>query len=291
VSVRWHCYYLAVSCGLLMGLSWFGSHPAHAQPAPATPASAGTPPPSGESGANVEVERGRALFKEGVELARDRDFTSAAARFREALAVREAPAVQYNLAAALSQLGEHAEAFNLCQQVIHNPDSPVDVRDHSHKLLEQIMPLTARLTVVASAGGGTPEIAVDGAPLPPVLLGVVRAVSPGAHRVTAARAQEQFFDREVSIPKGTAAIVDVSLIVNESVIVQKELVEVTRTAPPDADDLTTARKRRRRLWSGVAAGIIAVGAGVAVALVLSKPEAQTEAPVAGSLTPGILTWK
>ena len=112
----------------------------------------------------------------------------------------------------------------------------------------------------------------------------------GAHRVTAERERQRFFERELTIPRGTAAIVDVSLIVSESVVVQKELVEVARTREP-ADDGSSVRKRRLRRWSAVAAGVVAVGAGVAVAVVLAKPEAKTEAPVAGTLTPGVLTWK
>jgi hypothetical protein len=279
---------------LLLVLSWLAADLARAQPATPAPAQAApqasTPAPS-DGAASTDIERARALFKQGVELARDRDFANAAARFREALALHEAPAVQYNLAAALSHLREHAEAFNLCQQVMRNAAAPADVQEHSRKLSEQIMPSTARLTVLASAGGGTPEIAVDGEPLPGALLGVVRAVAPGTHTVTAEREQQRFFERAVTIPSGTAAIVDVSLIVSESVIVQKELVEVTRAPDPVADDHGSSRKRRRRLWSGIAAGLVAVGAGVAVALVLSKPGAQTEAPVSGTLTPGVLTWK
>jgi hypothetical protein len=278
---------------LLLVLSWLGADLAHAQsapPAPAPAAQASAPAPSGGA-AGTDIERARALFKQGVELARNRDFADAAVRFREALALHEAPAVQYNLAAALSHLKEHAEAFNLCQQVMRNAAAPADVQEHSRKLSEQIMPSTARLTVLASAGGGTPEIAIDGEPLPGALLGVVRAVAPGTHTVTAEREQQRFFERAVTIPSGTAAIVDVSLIVSESVIVQKELVEVTRAPDPAVDDGSSSRKRRRRLWSGIAAGIVAVGAGVAVALVLSKPDAETEAPVSGTLTPGVLTWK
>jgi hypothetical protein len=36
---------------------------------------------------------------------------------------------------------------------------------------------------------------------------------------------------------------------------------------------------------------VAVGAGVAVALVRSLPERSSQAPVTGSLSPGVLTWK
>lgn len=276
---------------LLLVLSWLGADLARAQPAaPEAPQQASATAASSDP-ASADVDRARALFRQGVELARARDFANAAARFREALALHEAPAVQYNLAAALSQLKEHAEAFNLCQQVMRNPAAPADVQEHSRKLSEQIVPSTARLTVLASAGGGTPEIAVDGEPLPGALLGVVRAVAPGTHTVTAEREQQRYFERSLMIPSGTAAIVDVSLIVSESVVVQRELVEVTRAPDPAADDRSSSRKRRRRLWSGIAAGVVAAGAGVAVALVLSKPDAQTEAPVSGTLTPGVLTWK
>lgn len=241
-----------------------------------------------------DVERARALFKKGVELARTRDFAGAAARFREALALHGAPAIQYNLAAALSQLSQHAEAFNLCQEVIRKSDAPQDVQAHCQKLQDDITPQTARLTVLASSASAQPRVEVDGVPLPDAQLGVPRALAPGVHRVTAERDQARFFEREVSIPLGSSALVDVSLIVTESVVVQKQVVEVAR---PDtqrersAQDLDAQRKRRRRIWSAVAASIVAAGAGVAVAVLLSKPEPKTEAPVTGSLNPGVLTWK
>lgn len=274
--VRFACYLF------LIALTWFVPH-AHAESVTV----------SGQSAESGDVERARALFKQGVELARVRDFASAAARFREALALRSAPAIQYNLAAALSQLGQHAEAFNLCQEVIRSADAPSDLHQHSQKLLAEITPLTARLTVLASSGGAPPEVAVDGVPLPEGELGVARALAPGQHRVTADRDHQRFFEREVSIPQGTSALVNVSLIVTESVVVQKQVVEVMR---PDAHkdqavDEDATRKRRRRIWSAVAASVVAVGAGVAVAVVMSKPEPKTEAPVTGSLSPGVLTWR
>ncbi len=279
---------------LLSVLYWLAVEPTRADglgPAAAPAVGAATAPEP--STANHDVEQARILFKQGVELARSRDFASAAARFREALALRSAPAVKYNLAAALSQLGEHAEAFNLCQQVIHSSDAPADVQAHCRTLMEEVTPHTARLTVLASAGGDTPDIAVDGVPLPADQLGFARALPPGGHRVTAERNHERFFEREVSIPLGTAALVNVSLIVTESVVVQKQLVEVSRPErdKDQAAEDSATRKRRRRLWSGIAAGVVAVGAGVAVALVLSKPERSTQAPVTGSLSPGVLTWK
>jgi hypothetical protein len=285
------------SCWLLLILSWFAAQATRADSPGAAAAEAvgATTAPELSTGApaNQDVERARVLFKQGVELARARDFANAAARFREALALRSAPAVQYNLAAALSQLGEHAEAFNLCQQLIRSPEAPADVQAHSQKLMGEIAARTARLTVLASAGGDTPEIAIDGVPLPADQLGFARALPPGTHRVTAERNHERFFEREVSIPLGTAALVNVSLIVTESVVVQKQLVEVARPEQhrdQAADDHAT-RKRRRWLWSAIAAGVVVVGAGVAVALVLSKPERSTQAPVTGSLSPGVLTWK
>jgi hypothetical protein len=283
---------------LLLVLSWFFAGRTRAEsPQPLAPldtASVEAPVLSDSAAASVDVDRARVLFKQGVELARARDFARAAARFREALTLRSAPAVQYNLAAALSQLGQHAEAFNLCQQVIRSSAAPADVQAHSRELLLDITPLTARLTVLASVGDGTPDIAVDGEPLPADQLGIARALSPGAHRVTAERDHARFFEREVSIPVGTAALVNVSLIVTENVVVQKQLVEVVRSEErkdQGSDERAATRKRRIRLWSSIAASVVAVGAGVAVALVLSKPEPSSEAPVMGSLSPGVLTWK
>jgi tetratricopeptide (TPR) repeat protein len=247
-----------------------------------------------------ELAKARQLFQRGVELAQKEQFGLAAQRFREALAIHQAPPVEYNLAAALFELGKHEEAFNRAQSVEHAPDASEALRARAQKLSRALYPHTARLTVTASSSSEEDvAVQIDNEQLARAQMGIPRAVSPGSHHIRAERQGKVISERDLQVPLRTAVIVDVSLIIAEAAAQQVAAVQTL----PDADAPNAAihpatephddrdRKRRIRLWSGVAAGVVAIGAGVALAVVLSKDGGKQEQGVAGDFMPGVLTWK
>jgi hypothetical protein len=112
------------------------------------------------------------------------------------------------------------------------------------------------------------------------------------------RAGVPISERRVRIPAGTAALVDLSLVMTPRDAAQAaaEPSAVSPVVPalgPSADarhDDADA-KRRRRYWIIGGASAVAVGVGVALALILAKPTTRTEAPVAGDGMPGVLVWR
>lgn len=263
-------------------------------------AAASQPAPSNEASAS-ELARARTLFQRGVALADQGQFGVAAARFRDALAIHPAPAVEYNLAAALFELRQYSEAFNGAQRVLQDASSPASLREHAEKLQRSLYPYVARLTVTASSTAEeSVAVSIDGQPLDPGLMGVPRAVTPGTHQVSAERKGDRVSEREVQVPLRTAVIVDVSLIVTEqeserAVVTSEEVsAPVLSPAPPVRADKTrddSSRRRRIWLWSGLAAGVVAVAAGVTLALVLRNDEASVRPAASGDFMPGALTWK
>lgn len=256
------------------------------------------PAPDFVTPSDDELALARSLFQQGVGLAEQRKFGQAAQRFREALAIHSAPTVAYNLAAALFELGEYSEAFNLAERAQHDPEAPEALRARAEALCETLMPRTARLTVTASSTTG-PEgllVYIDDRLLDPAWMGVARAVAPGEHRVSTARKGVRISERVVDVPLRTSVIIDVSLIVAERTPKAEPLLQVQPAsslalrAHDDArrDDLD--RKRRIRLWSGISAGIVAVGAGVALGLALRHDEPR-EPAASGDFMPGVLTWR
>jgi hypothetical protein len=247
-----------------------------------------------------QLAKARQLFQRGVEFAQKEQFGPAAQRFREALAIHRAATVEYNLAAALFELGKYEEAFNRAQSVEHAADASQALKARAQKLSRALYPHTARLTVTASSS--TEEdvaVAIDAEPLARAQMGIPHAVSPGAHRIKAERRGEVISEREVQVPLRTAVIVDVSLIIAEQAAAQPvaavqtvpDSEESAAVAPLDNGRDDRAKKRKIRLWSGIAAGVVAIGAGVALAVLLSKDKAKQEAPVSGDFMPGVLTWK
>ena len=75
------------------------------------------PPP-----VDPNTQRARALFAEGVALSDAARFAVAAQRFREALELKDAPAIRYNLASTLIELGEFHEADAMLYEVLHAED-------------------------------------------------------------------------------------------------------------------------------------------------------------------------
>lgn len=80
------------------------------------------------SDSSTATERARSLFAEGVSLSDAGRWTLAAQRFREALALRNAPAIRYNLGSALIELGEFQEADTLLKSVVTDDESAEPLR-------------------------------------------------------------------------------------------------------------------------------------------------------------------
>ncbi len=257
-------------------------------------ASASTASEHANAPTTPELERARVQFQRGVELAARGDYANAAKRFREAMAIHPAPAVAYNLASALFELNQPAEAYNLVQSVLTASDTPEAVRPRAQQLEHALAERVARLTVVVGSEHGDVSIQVDGAELPPSQIGVPRAVEPGRHVVRAERGGVRVSEREVDIPLRTAALVDVSLVATPR---QAAEATLAGTAPgglagSEADGLDDRRaKRWRRAWWIAGASALAVGAGVTLGILLARRDGGTPKPVAGDANPAVLVWK
>jgi hypothetical protein len=256
------------------------------------------PPDGAAEPSEQELARARQLFQRGVGLAEQQQYAAAAQRFREALAIHPAAAVEYNLAAALFELGRYEESFNRAQLVERDEQAPEALRARASKLSRALYPHTARLTVTASSSAAEDVVVrVDTERLEPAMMGVPRAVAPGAHRIVAERQGQSISERDVQVPLRTAVIIDVSLIIAEqaaplAITTVPDAAQPLESSEPSAParDEPSAKRKRIRLWSGIAAGVVAVSAGVALAVVLSKDKAQ-EPAVSGDFMPGVLTWK
>jgi hypothetical protein len=245
---------------------------------------ASTQPPT-----EAELGEARALFQRGVALADQRQFVAAAQRFREALAIHYAPAVAYNLGAALFELQQYDASFDQVQTVLRDGSTSPDLRRRAEKLDEALSTHVARLTVLASSSSGDAVVVrVDGQVIDPTLLGMPRAVSPGTHRVSAERSGQRVSERAIEVPARTAVIVDVSLTVSDPSTVAAA-AESGGSAPKALDE--SARRRRIWLWTGIAAGVVVLATGVTLGVVLSRDDPASRPAAQGDFMPGVLTWK
>ena len=107
---------LAAACALLLLAPMLAPTQAHAQRRRRRDASPTTP--TATAAADESTTRARTLFAEGVRFASRREFEQAEASFREALALRDAPAIRYNLASVLFEQGEYSEALTHNARVV-----------------------------------------------------------------------------------------------------------------------------------------------------------------------------
>jgi tetratricopeptide (TPR) repeat protein len=229
-----------------------------------------------------------------VEYASRGEFAPAARRFRDALDLHHAPAVEYNLAAALYEIGRYDEAYNRTQSVLIDPETSETLRERAARLERALQPYVARLTVVIGGERDGVAVQVDGSPLDPSLVGRTRAVEAGTHLIVAERHGESLSRREVRIPKRTAAIVDVSVVASPEEAARSVVVveaEPAPAAPIEAAPPASESSGRWKLWAGLGAGLVAVGAAVGVGIALSRNDAGRQEPLAGDTQPGVLTWK
>jgi tetratricopeptide (TPR) repeat protein len=229
----------------------------------------------------------RALFQEGVALARSGDYAEATDRFRRSQALHPAAPVAYNLASALMHAGALVEATEVVEQLLRDPTLTDVLRTAGEQLRAQITPRLARLTIRLSGETEGVRVTLDALALRHAALGVPMPVDPRAHDVHALRGDEEVAHEHFELAEGESR--EVTLTIEAAEIptpeVPRAAIEITpeetpTDAPPGNDDA---------LWIGLGIGAALVGGAVATAVVLTTMPSGS-GPVTGNATPGILTW-
>jgi hypothetical protein len=223
--------------------------------------------------------RARELFAEGVELTSAGQLEDAEARFREALALRDAPAIRYNLASVLFQQEEYPEAHAEAQAVVADESSPRDIRRHATTLLSQIESRAgyARITLRGSA-----TVDVVGWVLTDPDAEV--PLAPGTHTATATRDGEAVAHADATVQTGDHRVVTL-----DAGAAQALFAEEADEVPPQAIAASGDGPITDQwwFWTGIAA--TAVGIAVVVTAV-AVSNAGVEAPVPGNYDPGVLRF-
>ena len=169
-----------------------GSRPSDAEQAPSEGPNEG--PNEGPS--EEDLARARALFLQGVEFSDGGRWEAAAASFERALALRAAPAIEYNLASALIELGQFQRADRLLRGVLEHPEASEDLRRSAINARGDVRARAAELRFSRFGGGtvrvGGEAVAADEAVRP-------YFVVPGEHQVELVRGGSVTERREVEV--------------------------------------------------------------------------------------------
>lgn len=202
------------------------------------------------------VARAREAFSEGVALAQEERFREAADRFREALRLRRAPTVEYNLASALIELREYREAEGHLRSVLADNETTDGMRELATVARAEIRARAGEIRVVTDGSGTVyvdDEEVERGAPI---------FVTPGSH--------------VVDLREGGATIASRTIEADAGAVVVAELDAGTsvqaggrRAGPVGASD--------SMVWIGAGIGI---GIAVAIGLVLFATSSGSQSGVA-----------
>jgi hypothetical protein len=210
----------------------------------------------------------RALFSEGVSLAGEQHYSEAAERFRAALALRDAPAIRYNLASTLYEEHQLAEAHEIARALLAMPDLPDSVRTPTVALEQQIRAQAGFVTFTLP-DGVTGDVQVDDVPVADP--SVDTAVAIGRHEVRASRDGTTVASATFEIGSGVTRVVHLDPVSASS-------------GGGGSGELVD----QWWFWAAVGGGAVVLGVIIGVAAGVADHDAHQ--PIAGNFTPGIISW-
>ena len=146
-----------------------------------------------------DVQRARQLFGEGVEQHEARRYDEAVDTFRSVLEIRSAPAVRYNLALNLFELGQYPEAQLQVELLLADPAAAADLQAAAREL-ETGMTERGGQVRVETVLAADAHVEVDGYELADPHRPV--RVLAGTHRITVVEGEEVVSEDVVSVGVG-----------------------------------------------------------------------------------------
>jgi len=234
----------------------------------------------------------RTLAQEGQHALETKNYTMAIDKFSRADALVHAPTLLLGLARAqvgATKLVEAQENYNRIIREGVAPGAPKSwskAVDDANKEVGAISPRIPWVTITV-LGPSSPEVVIDGTPVPSASLGVKRAINPGTHKVKVSA--EGYHPQEKSIV----------LTEGQSLSVNIELEQAPEAAPPPEKKAAAAvavdtgassggewRRTVAYVSFGIGGASLIVG-GVAGALAIAKHSQLADAcPDPNSCDPG-----
>ena len=195
--------------------------------------------------------------------------------FRETLELRDAPAVRFNLALSLYELGRYREADALLRSVLEHSDTDAAMRSQARELAAELRSNAGQVEVLLRGGDRSVplEVRVDQHPVAESeLLAVL--VSAGHHDIVVTQGGHETGRGSVDAESG------------EHYTVEIELSDVPGRESPARDGVPL--EEDWRLWVGIGGGVLLTILVIAIAVAVSDTGVQE--PVEGDFMPTVLRW-
>jgi hypothetical protein len=225
--------------------------------------------------AERHTDLARGLFGEGVALVAERRFAEAEAKFREALALHDAPSIRANLASALYEQGEYPEAFTLATGVAGDETAPEASRESVRLLLEQIRAQAGYVHVEGLPEGG--QVAIDELVIPEPASET--PVAPGAHVATLTQEDVERARRPFEVATGD------HLALTFEIEPPAPVEEPVLPSPPPEPPLV----EQPWFWGTIGGAVVLVAVAVGVGIAVGTSGGM-EPALEGDFEPGVLRW-
>jgi hypothetical protein len=238
----------------------------------------------------------RTLATEGAQAFNEGRFKDAVDLFTKAESLMHAPPHLLFTARAHAKLGQFVKAREAYLKIVKEqlaPNAPQAFRDAQAAADEerkQVEPHIGRLTIKVEGAEGAKDlvVAVDGQPLPSVLLGVPQPTDPGDHTVTATATGFKAAPVTASLKDAGQAAVTVKMTVDESApppaapAAAPPSAPVAATAPSGAPPSDSGSGNGLRIGSYVGFGVGAVGVALGTVFVLKSSSKRKDADKAAT---------
>ena len=221
-----------------------------------------------------ELDRGRALYREGLSLEAASDWAGALKKFEEVAPIRLTPQVRFHIARCKEYLGRWTEALGDYRLAEYDA-SQIQAQElpqisEARQVLERRIP---RLVIDAGDGSQVAQLVLDGVELGRNRLGAELAVNPGPHQVTVSWSDGS--SRELGVNVAEHEVKRVSLPHPEISVEPPLVTNPEGSQPPVADaDSQTARPLLPWVLGGV--GVASLGAGTVFYILQANAKSELE---------------
>jgi hypothetical protein len=236
----------------------------------------------------------RAAATEGFHEFQQGHWQKAIDLFTRAQRLVDAPTQVLFIARANAKLGHYVKARELYLQITHESlaaNAPAAFRRAQESAAEEVKDVStkiAHLTInVSGAGDATVIVTMDGAPVPPALVGIDMPVDPGAHRIKAAASGFKPAEQDVKLALGASQTLALKLASVPSAggapasLKASPYATSTPSSPASSDQGASAGgSNGLRIGSYAALGVGVVGIGIGTFFVLRSSGKRNDADTA-----------
>ncbi len=167
------------------------------------------------------VAAARTIGLEGLQLAEAGKCKEAVEKLDRAEKLHHAPTTLGRLGECNVQIGHLVVGIEQLRRLVREPlaaDAPaafLTAKSRAQKVIDETQPRIAQLHVTVQLPPGvTPQVTVDGEPVPPAMLGIDRPTDPGGHTVSVIAPGYKKASQMVSLKDGERVAVELSLEVD-----------------------------------------------------------------------------